>query len=160
MLRPLVMHRTRGLSGPLFQKCKAGLVKGPGNYWMPGGPGGILPFEVTPGNGWTNQSQNQPGNAYLYQTDTLQFPDLRVEGIQSGETYEISGNLETLTGSAPSIKVRLGYDLTDLDNLTATGEFSYTAVAGAENSWLRFIVDDNTTVTEAKITNLRVRRVS
>lgn len=38
-INPLIMHRTRGLVGPLFQKVsKLKLVKSQGNSFSPGGP--------------------------------------------------------------------------------------------------------------------------
>jgi hypothetical protein len=145
-VNPILMMRTRGLSGPFAQDTGKGCIKTVGNRFDMRAPAPVL------GDGWTQEG----ARTFEYNTATEQYPALGFP-IAVGHTYRVVGACTILTGTAPKLTVRLGYDITpNMFEITATGAFDETAKAGAEIAQLRFIVNDNAGTLRAVLKDLYI----
>jgi hypothetical protein len=118
--------------------------------------GGIIPVPPPEpfflGEGWKRTALNEwQWNGSVGDPN----PVLAFGTLKPGVSYTVSGNLTQLVGTG-AVDVRLGTDLTDLISLTATGNFSQTGIAGSDNVLLRFVIDDNVTLSSVILRNIRL----
>ena len=119
------------------------------------------PGAVTLGDGWTQDDTH----TFSYASGVEATPSLDIGGIVAGKSYRIRGTLSAMVESlaTANIRVRVGETLTDalVLGLADIGvPFDITYVAGADNALVRFIVDDNTNVASATLTNVTVQDVT
>ena len=120
------------------------------------GPGGVqhkLPPAVTLGDGWTHIGGSSWSWDVAAQTEATQFPVLTFGDIVQGNTYRCTGRIDYWDGTGTTLsKVNI-----HLGSIAASASFNMVdtpagtrwdeeIVAGADNTTLRFIIDDNITV--------------
>lgn len=114
------------------------------------------PYTVILGEGWKRLSVN----LFDYNSGTELNPSLDILPIVKGTNYNVKGECITLTGTLPKVSVIIGdIDAVVAGDITATGFFDYTAVAGSDNFRVRFLVDDNTSTLRATIRNITIEEV-
>lgn len=159
MRLPLMYMRGKGMTGVVLAR-HAHSPKGVLSK-SSGGANGLLPPIVTLGDGW----QSDGFRAFSYQAGVDVNPVLSFEPIIAGVEYSISGFIPKFIETIPTaqIHIRVGSNLINHLTLTTADlgtSFKLTQVAAADHDQIRFVVDDNTTVTSFSMNSLAIQRTS
>ena len=126
-------------------------------YWATGGSGGpVIPPPPLIGMGavWKRVTLND----WIWTPGVEQYPALTFGPIKPGKPYTVAGTVTAFTG-AGNCAVRLGEEPTNTFLITGLGDFFVAAPAGTDNSLLRFIIQDNVSMTAFRIENIRLREI-
>jgi len=120
-------------------------------YFYIGGDIPVIPPDlISLGEGWKRTALNE----WIWSGSVgAPNPSLDFGTVKAGVSYTVKGRV-VLIGGTGRVAVRLGSNLSDLLSLTAVGPFEATGVAGSDNPLLRFIIDDNVTVTSVVLRDI------